>query len=93
MKAYKNLIIYALSKQCTVSVFDGEDWQIKRSTSLKEITEAVESVEEAALRIRSATGETIVQSVTVSAFGLEDDETIIDYTVCPFMDEYEAATA
>jgi chlorite dismutase len=93
MKAYRHLIKYALAKGCTVSVWDGEEWQIKRSTSLKEITEAVESVEEAALRIRSATGETIVQSVTVSAFGLEDDETIIDYTVCPFMDEYEAATA
>jgi chlorite dismutase len=93
MKAYRHLIKYALAKSCTVSVWDGEEWQVKRSTKLKEITDAVESVEEAALRIRSATGETLVNSVTVSAFGLEDDETIIDYTVCPFMDEYEAATA
>jgi chlorite dismutase len=93
MKAYKHLIKYALAKDCTISVWDGEEWQVKHSTKFNEINSAVESVEEAALRIRSATGEVLVNSVTVSAFGLEDDETIVDYTVCPFMDAYEAATA
>jgi chlorite dismutase len=93
MKAYKHLIKYALAKGCTVSVWDGEEWQVKRSTSFKAINDAVESVEEAALRIRSAEGDVLVNSVTVSAFGLEDEETIVDYTVCPFMDAYEAATA
>ena len=93
MKAYKHLIKYALAKDCTISVWDGEEWQVKHSKKFNEINSAVESVEEAALRIRSATGEVLVNSVTVSAFGLEDDETIVDYTVCPFMDAYEAATA
>jgi hypothetical protein len=92
MKAYRHLIKYALAKDCSISVWDGEEWQVLRSTKPKDITDAVESVEEAALRIHSPTGETLVNSVTVSAFGLEDDETIIDYTVCPFMDAYEAAT-
>jgi hypothetical protein len=92
MKAYKHLIKYALAKGCTVSVWDGEEWQVKRSTSFKAINEAIESVEEAALRIRSAEGDVVVNSVTVSAFGLEDDETIMDYTVCPFMDAYETTT-
>ena len=93
MKAYKNLIKYALAKNCTVSVWDGEEWQVKRSDKFNQINEAVESVEEAALRIRDAQGAVVVNSVTVSAFGLEDDETVIDYTVCPFMDEWEEATA
>lgn len=89
MKAFKHLIKHALGRNCTVSVWDGEEWQVKRSSRYSEIVAAVESVEEAALRIRDAQGETIVQSVTVSSFGLADDETIIDNTVCPFMEEWE----
>jgi hypothetical protein len=92
MKAYRHFIKYALAKGCTVSVWDGEEWQVLRSNKLKAITDAVESVEEAALRIHGATGETLVNNITVSAFGLEDDETIIDHTVCPFMDAYDTAT-
>jgi len=91
MKAYRHLIKYALAKPCTVSVWDGEEWQVKRSDKFKAINDAVESVEEAALRIRDASGQTVANSVSVSAFGLEDDETVTDYTVCPFMDEWEAA--
>jgi hypothetical protein len=91
MKAYKHIIQYALSKGFAVSVWDGEEWQVKRSNKFKEITDAVESVEEAALRIRAADGQTVANSVSVSSFGLEDDETVTDYTVCPFMDEWETA--
>lgn len=89
MKAFKHLIKHALSMNCTVSVWDGEEWQVKRSTSYKAIVEAVESVEEAALRIRNSEGAVIVNSVTVSSFGLEDDETVCDYTITPFMDAWE----
>lgn len=91
MKAYRHLIKHALANACTVSVWDGEEWQVKRSAKFKEITDAVESVEEAALRIRDANGQTVAQSVSVSAFGLDDDETVTDYTVCPFMDAWEQA--
>lgn len=91
MKAYKHVIKYALSKGLTVSVYDGEEWQVKRSDKFKDITDAVESVEEAALRIRDASGQIVANSVSVSAFGLEDDETVTDYTICPFMDEWEQA--
>lgn len=94
MKAFKHLIKYALAEGCTVSVWDGEEWQVKRSTSYKAIVDAVESVEEAALRIRDASGG-VVASASVSAYGLEDDETVIDHTVSPFMaawDEIYQAT-
>lgn len=90
MKAYKHLIKHALAAGCTVSVWDGEEWQEKRSTSYKAIVDAVESVEEAALRIRDAS-DGVVASVTVSAYGLADDETVIDHTVCPFMDAWTNA--
>lgn len=86
MKAYKHLIKHALSLGCTVSVWDGEEWQIKRSTSYKAIVEAVESVEEAALRIRQQ--DAIIGSAAVSAFGLEDDETVVDYSISSFMEEW-----
>jgi hypothetical protein len=91
MKAYKHLIKYALQAGHTVSVWDGEEWQVKRSTGFKAIVEAVESVEEAALRIRDNQGAVIVNSVSVQPFGLEDDETVVDYTVTPFMDAWEEA--
>lgn len=86
MKAYKHLIKHALSLGCTVSVWDGEEWQVKRSTSYKAIVEAVDSVEEAALRIRQK--DAIIGSAAVSAFGLEDDETVVDYSISSFMEEW-----
>ena len=91
MIAYKHFIKHCLKAGHTVSVWDGEEWQVKRSTGYKVIIEAVESVEEAALRIRDNQGAVIVNSVSVQPFGLEDDETVVDYTVTPFMDAWEEA--
>lgn len=79
MQAYKHFIKYALKDGYTVSVYDGEEWQVKRSTGYKAIVEAVESVEEAQLRIRDKDGN-IKGWARVSAYGLEDDETMIDYS-------------
>ena len=89
--AYIHLIKHALNQGHTVSVWDGEEWQVKRSTSLHDITEAVKSVEEAALRIRDQDGNMLVSSVTVSAFGLEPDETVVDHVVNEWTDAWEQA--
>ena len=43
--AYISLIKAALAKGLTVSVFDGEEWNPRRSSDLHEIQTAVESVE------------------------------------------------
>jgi hypothetical protein len=86
MKAYKHLIKHCLSMGCTVSVWDGEEWQIKRSTGYKAIIDAIESVEEAQLRIRQK--DAVIGWALVSAFGLEDDETVVDHTCTSFMDEW-----
>jgi hypothetical protein len=86
MKAYKHLIKHCLSMGCTVSVWDGEEWQVKRSTGYKAIIDAIESVEEAQLRIRQK--DAVIGWALVSAFGLEDDETVVDHTCTSFMDEW-----
>ena len=89
MKAYKHLIKHALKSGHTVSVWDGEEWQVKRSSKYTEIVAAVESVEEAQVRIRDAAGEQVGWAL-VSAYGLEDDETVIDYGVNDYMGAWDA---
>lgn len=89
MKAYKHLVMFAIAKRCTVSVWDGEAYQVKRSRDYRAICAAVESVEEAALVIRDALG-VQVGSATVQPFGVEDDETVSDWVISPFMNEWEA---
>jgi hypothetical protein len=86
--AYINLIKYALRNDCTVSVWDGEEWQVKRSTSLRAIVDAVKSVDEASLRIRDASG-AVVAAALVAAYGLAPDETVIDHSANEWMDAWE----
>lgn len=90
MKAYEHLIDYALDFGFTISVWDGEEWQVKRSRDRAAIIEAVESVEEAKLRIRDLAGE-VVGSALVSAFGLADDETVVDHSVVDFLEAWAEA--
>jgi hypothetical protein len=74
--AYRELIKKALAANLTVSVYDGEEWQVKRSTKLNEIVAAVKSVDEAWLMIRDS--EKTIGNAICSAYGLAPDETIID---------------
>lgn len=90
MKAYEHLIDYALDFGFTISVWDGEEWQVKRSRDRAAIIEAVESVEEAKLRIRDLADE-VVGSALVSAFGLADDETVVDHSVVDFLEAWAEA--
>lgn len=87
MKAYRHLVKFALNKGCTISVWDGEEWQVKRSTDFHEIIDAIESVEEAELVIRNKNCD--ITWARVSAYGLEDDETVVDYYVNDFTKEWE----
>ena len=86
MKAYKHLVKYALSMGCTVSVWDGEEWQVRRNNCYSYIIDAIESVEEAQIRIRQH--DVVIGWGLVSAFGLEDDETVIDHSTTPFMKKW-----
>jgi hypothetical protein len=88
--AYKHLIDYMLAKGFTISVFDGEEWQVKRSTDATAIDEAIRSVEEAELSIRDKDGNKIGWA-KISAFGLEPDETVMDNTMTDAMNEWDKA--
>jgi hypothetical protein len=88
MSAYRNLIATALKLNFTCSVWDGEEWQVKKSAKLAECVDAVKSVDEAQLRFRNSTGE-IVGWALVSAYGLEPDETVIDFSGQEWIQEWE----
>jgi hypothetical protein len=88
--AYKHLVDYMLAKGFTISVFDGEEWQVKRSTDAKAIDEAIRSVEEAELSIRDTDNKNQGWA-RVSAYGLEPDETVMDNTMTEAMNQWDAA--
>jgi hypothetical protein len=56
MNQYKSLVKAALKKGYAISVYDGEEWQVKRSRIYKAICDAVESVEASQMLIRDASG-------------------------------------
>ncbi len=90
-QAYRELIKTALRNDFVISVWDGEEWQVKRSQRLKDIVEAVKSVEEATLRFYDKNGGK-QGGALVSAYGLEPEETVID-TTCgtPWIDAFDEA--
>jgi hypothetical protein len=90
MKAYVSLVKYAVHNGYTVSVWDGEEWQVKRSTDAKAIDEAIRSVEEAELSIRDTDNKNQGWA-RVSAYGLEPDETVMDNTMTEAMNEWDKA--
>ena len=88
-KAYINLVNYALDNGFTVSVFDGEEWSTLESKRFNDIISDIEGVEEAALIIRDGNSVKVGWAL-VSAFGLEPDETVVDCTMTPFMEQWDA---
>lgn len=90
--AYRKLILKALSLGYSVSVWDGEAWQLKASRSLFDITEAADSVDHAELRFSEANGNGAGWAL-VSRFDLLPDETVIDHTCTPWIEEFMATIA
>lgn len=88
MKAYKHLVKHALAQGHTISVWDGEEWQITHGTKYQNIIEAIESVEEANLVIRLATYGNRIGWAQVIPYGLDDDETVVDYICSEFMENW-----
>lgn len=77
-KAYLTLIKNALAKDLTISVHDGGEWQVKRSTSYKDIKDAIESVDFSELRLRDSNGEQVGWAQIV--LDCEPDCTVSDFT-------------
>lgn len=86
MKAYRSLVKYALAKDMTVSVWDGEEWQVKKSTGYKAIIDAIESVDEAQLRIRDKDSNIVAWALIIHDTG--DDENVADFSDNEFMNEW-----
>ena len=86
-KAYRHLVKHALGLGYVVSVWDGGEWQVKRSNKIKTITDAIESVEEAQIVIRDSADKKLGWAI-VSAYGLGPDETVVDSGTNDFMNEW-----
>ena len=92
--AHLHLIQYTLHAGHMISVWDGEEWQVRNSISYKAIKEAIDSVEESQLRIKDQTGKELGWALICDQG--TPSETVCDYTNTPFMtgwdEAYEAAT-
>jgi hypothetical protein len=78
MKAYRHLIRTALRHNLLISVdTGGDELDLKRSDNFRLICEAVEAVDEAHMYL-SKDGKRFA-NVFVIAFGLADDETVVDW--------------
>ena len=88
-KAHLHLIQYALSLDCTISVFDGFVWQEKRSTSFKAIKDALESVDQASMVIQDDAGQLVASAVVVDDLSFEPDETVVNHSDTEFMQQWE----
>ena len=85
---YKVLVDFAIKTDHTISVFDGEEWPVKRSTDRAQIIESIESVEQAELTIRDASGNKVFWAFIIP-FGVEPDETIADCSDNAFLKSFE----
>ena len=90
-KAYLELIKNALNQGLTISVWDGEEWQVKKSTSYQVIKEAIESVELAQIRIRDKKGKMMGWAQIIP--DLDPEETVSDYTDSAIMRDLVGDTA
>lgn len=88
MKAYKHLVKHALAQNYIISVWDGEEWQVSHSNKYQSIIDAIESVEEANIVIRIPEYNNRVAWALIIPFGLEDDETVVDYSDNEFMQQW-----
>lgn len=78
MRTDLSLVKYAIEQGAVVSVYDMEEWQVKRSTDVKAIRAAIDSVDDCELVFRDAEGEQIAWAYIVS-YGNSPDELVSDF--------------
>ena len=84
--AMRELIRAGIANGFTCSVWDGEEWQVKRSRSLSACVAAVRSVEEAQLRFRDKAGEIVGWALVSDGIDLDPEEKVIDCTCQPWIE-------
>ena len=89
---YLQAIKNALDKGYTISVRDGEEWQVKRSRDYAAIVEAAQSVEQATLEIRDANTGGIIGFIEVTGYQNPRrakeggyDDSIMDHSADPII--------
>lgn len=88
MKAYKHLVKHVLATGGDITVWDGGDEPAEtHCDKYQKIIDAIEAVEIAELIIFKDGVK--VGWAQVVPFGLEDEETLSDYTVCDFFQVWE----
>ena len=87
MKAHYHLVRHAVRDMAyTVSVFDGEEFAVRRSTNVRDIMGAIESVDESELLFRTANGERIGWALIV--LGNDGGDEVSDHTDNEWMNEW-----
>ena len=84
-KEYLKLIKNALARGLTISVYDGYEWDLKRSSSYQAIKDSIENLEMAELRLRDQAGQPVGWAMIIP--DLEPDETVADCTYNQLMHE------
>lgn len=76
----------AIKSGLVVSVFDGEEWAVKKSHNPKEILDAATSVEEAQLVLRQAEdGKKVGWALVIWGNASDGSELVADYSDNEFM--------
>lgn len=87
LNALEHLVDYALAAGAVISVWDGEDWGLKRSTDRQAVLTLVYDLDEAKLRFRDASGTRLGTALVVN--GNEPDELVADYSSTPFLEAWD----
>ena len=85
---YKHLIQYALDKGLTLSVCWEDETDLDKSSNFNEIVDAVEATESPVLVVFDGEENRGAAFIIV---GLDDQETVADYSVNEFFDGWEKA--
>lgn len=88
-QAHLHLIKFALANNLTVSVFDGEEWDVIQSSKYQEIKDCSECADDATLTFYDASGNDVGTAYVILSD--EPEESVVDYSVTPFMEEWDTA--
>ena len=86
-KEHLNLALWALNKKCTISVFVDGDIELKKSTNYETIKEHLECADEVEILIYNEYD--IKKGWALIIPFNNDDETVADYSVNSFMNEWD----
>ncbi len=76
------ILTEAFTRGYSVSVYDGDEWTVKRSANMNEVTDALATTDEDAVRFRD--GDRVVGTMSL-VYGNEPGVIVADYTDNPDM--------